>query len=220
MSLNAVFFYLVALAVVYLAIYAVTSSKLLNAALGLALSFFAIGGLYFMLGAPFLGMLQILINAGAIPIVTVFILFMTQSRRVRLKSPLSAVVAFMAFVPLGVALLAYLVRSWAPTAQQVTNTTANPVSSQKIGELLLSSPETTGLNGTLLAFEVASLVLLIAMIGAIALTKRDGETIKGTVGVLTDVEKPVMLGELERPALTIEQEAQLERDSTRQKVGA
>ncbi len=58
--IQATFFYLVALAVISTAWYAVSSSKLLNAALSLALSFFAIGGLFFMLGVPFLGMLQIL----------------------------------------------------------------------------------------------------------------------------------------------------------------
>jgi NADH-quinone oxidoreductase subunit J len=208
-DVNAIFFYLIALAVLVTAIYAVTASKLLNAALSLALSFFAIGGLFFLLGTPFLGMLQILINAGAIPIVTVFILFMTQSRQVRLKSPLSAVTAFIAFVPLGVALGAYLFRSWNAGAGSTTVTAVSPA---KIGEHLLSAPETTGINGTLLAFEVASVILLVAMVGAIVLTKRDGETIKGEVGVLSEVDKPVRAGELERPAVTIEREAQLERE--------
>lgn len=208
-DVNSIFFYVISLAVLLTAIYSVTATKLLNAALSLALAFFAIGGLYFLVGTPFLGMLQILINAGAIPIVTVFILFMTQSRQVRLKSPLNAVTAFIAFVPLGLALGAYLFRSWNAGAGSTSVTAVSPA---KIGEHLLSAPETTGVNGTLLAFEIASVILLIAMVGAIVLTKRDGETIKGDVGVLSEVDKPVRAGELLPPAVTFERETQIERE--------
>ena len=208
-----VFFYLIALAVLYFAWYAVSGEKLLNAALALAFSFFAIGGLYFLLGVPFLGMLQILINAGAIPIVTVFIIMMTQSRIIRVKSPVNVVGAIIAIIAFANALAVFIIRYTGYTAQSGAGagTDVANVSSGKIGELLLSSPETMGQNGTLLAFEVASVVLLVAMVGAIVLTKREGETIKGEVGVISDVEKPVLLGELDRPALTIEQELDLER---------
>lgn len=202
MELNTVFFYLIALAVLSAAIYSVTSTKLLNAALALALSFFAVGGLYFMLGAPFLGMLQVLINAGAIPIVTVFIIFMTQSRRVALRSNLNAALSIAGVVLLGASLWAF----W-NTNSQNTNTQAKGISvtsSKALGEALLSADGVNGRAGTLLAFEIASVLLLVAMTGAIVLTKRDGETIKGEVGVLSEIDKPVSEGQLERPALTIE----------------
>jgi NADH-quinone oxidoreductase subunit J len=212
-SINAVFFYLVALGIISTAIYAVASPKLLNAALSLALSFFGIGGLFFMLGNGFLGILQVLINAGAIPIVTVFIIFMTQSRRVRLRSPLNAFAALGVIVVLAGALWAF----WNTTYQasvannQVPRTTINNVTSRDIGTRLLSAPEVNGEQGSLLAFEIASVLLLVAMVGAIILTQREGETIKGDVGVLSEVEKPVAAGALERPATTIERADQLER---------
>jgi NADH-quinone oxidoreductase subunit J len=193
---NPVFFYLISLAIISTAIYAVSSSKLLNAALSLALSFFSIGMLYFMLGTPFMGMLQFLINAGAIPIVTVFIIFMTQSRVLKLKSPATAVTAIAAMVMLAIGFAVYMSRSGSSlNAQNVT-----PVSGAMLGEKLLGSMETTGKVGTLFAFEIASVLLLVAMVGAIILTKREGETIKGNVGVLSEVEKSVTQGELETPA--------------------
>jgi NADH-quinone oxidoreductase subunit J len=208
MELNTVFFYLIALAVLSAAIYSVTSSKLLNAALALALSMFAVGGLFFMLGAPFLGVLQVLINAGAIPIVTVFIIFMTQSRRVKLRSQLNALVAVGAIVVFGASLWAF----WNPfskgAATQVRGIT--PTESQQLGFRLLSAEGVNGSSGTLLAFEIASVLLLIAMVGAIVLTKREGETIKGQVGVLSEVDKPVSGGQLERPAMTMEASEKLE----------
>ncbi len=208
-DINIIFFLLIGLLVLSAAIFAVTTPKLINAALWLALSFFGISGLYFMLATPFLGMIQFLINAGAIPIVTIFILVLTQSRQVRLKSPLNAVTAFIAFVPLALALGAYLFRSFNLGAGSTTVTAVSPA---KIGEHLLSSPETTGINGTLLSFEVASVILLVAMVGAIVLTKRDGETIKGDVGVLSEVDKSVRDGELLPPAMTYERETQIERE--------
>jgi NADH-quinone oxidoreductase subunit J len=210
--IQATFFYLVALAVISTAWYAVSSSKLLNAALSLALSFFAIGGLYFMLGVPFLGMLQILINAGAIPIVTIFIIMMTQSRRIKLSSPINQIAAFGAMFVLAVGVTTFIYRYATGTSTTFANTVA-ATGSGKLGEALLSSPETNGINGSLLAFEVASIILTVAMVGAIVLTKRDGETIKGDVGVLSEVDKPVNAGELLRPAMTVE--ADLERTGAR-----
>jgi NADH-quinone oxidoreductase subunit J len=193
---NPVFFYLISLAVIFTAIVAVTSSKLLNAALFLALSFFSIGLLYFMLGTPFMGMLQFLINAGAIPVVTVFIIFMTQSRVLKLKTPATAVAALGAIGLTAIGFFVYMQRAGA----SLNGTNVTLTTSKKIGEKLIGSPETTGTNGTLFAFEIASVLLLVAMVGAIILTKREGETIKGNVGVLSEVDKSVTQGELENPA--------------------
>ena len=201
-EVNTVFFYLVALGILSTAIYAVASPKLLNAAVSLALSFFAIGGLYFMLGNGFLGMLQILINAGAIPIVTVFIIMMTQSRRIRLRSNLNVVAALLAIVVLAGSLWSFWNRYQGSAATQGKQITPTPTS--ELGVKLLSA------DGTLLAFELASVLLLLAMVGAIVLTKRDGETIKGDVGVLSDVALPVTGGELSRPAATIERASKQE----------
>jgi NADH-quinone oxidoreductase subunit J len=202
-EVNTVFFYLIALGILSTAIYAVASPKLLNAAVSLALSFFAIGGLYFMLGNGFLGMLQILINAGAIPIVTVFIIMMTQSRRVRLRSNLNVAAALLAIVVLAGSLWSFWNRFQGSAVTQTKQITSTPTA--ELGVKLLTAE-----GGTLLAFEIASVLLLLAMVGAIVLTKRDGETIKGDVGVLSDVGSSVTAGELVRPATTIEQASRQE----------
>jgi NADH-quinone oxidoreductase subunit J len=196
--MSALAFYVVSLVVVVTAMYAVSSPKLLNAALGLAASFFAIGGLYALLGSPFLTVLQVLVNAGAIPIVTVFIIMMTQSRIIKLKDTLSPVLALVALGIIALPMFAFLFRFRDSGAVVAT---ANPVSTKQIGEILMGSPETTGQRmGALLAFEVASVILLVAMIGAIVLAKRDGETIKGDVNILTNIDTPVSQGALGTPA--------------------
>ncbi len=195
-EVNTVFFYLVALGILSTAIYAVASPKLLNSAVSLAFSFFAIGGLFAMLGNTYLFILQFLINAGAIPIVTVFIIMMTQSRRIRLRSNLNAAAALLAIVVLAGSLWSFWNRYQGSAVTQGKQITPTPT--PELGVKLLSA------DGTLLAFELASVLLLLAMIGAIVLTKRDGETIKGDVGVLSDVGSSVTSGELARPAATIE----------------
>ena len=195
MSISALGFYLVSLVVIVAAISAVTSRQLLNAALSLALSFFAIGGLYALIGTPFLFIMQILINAGAIPIVTVFIIMMTQSRQVTLWRPslLYYFAVLVAFVVVAVRYVGQIGTFQAAVGPSPA--TINPVSSAQIGQTMLSSPETLGRAGTLLAFEAASVILLVAMIGAIVLARREGETIKGEVGMLTDGETPVRSGQ-------------------------
>ncbi len=184
-EVNSLAFYLISLVIVFTAIYAVASYKLLNAALMLALCFFSIGGLYILLGAPFLGFLQILINAGAIPIMTVFIIMMTQSRISRMKSPMTAVVALLGLGALMVSIFDILVRFFPPA--NIYAAAANEVGVRKIGERLLAA------DGTLFPFEIVSVLLLVAMVGAIALAKREGETIKGEVGMLENIE-PVSKG--------------------------
>lgn len=202
-------FYIISIVVVAGAIYSVSGSKLLNAALALALSFFAIGGLYAVLGAPFLSVLQILVNAGAIPIVTVFIIMMTQSRTVTLGST-SAFAYVVAFGALVVAAARFVepLNSFLAKGSTPLNV-VNPAATKTLGTLLLSSPVTNGARGTLFAFEAASVILLVAMIGAIILAKREGETVKGDVGMIVDVENSVREGEQLRrdlPAAASERE--------------
>ena len=137
-----------------------------------------------------------MINAGAIPVVTVFIIFMTQSRVLKLKTPATAVAALGAIGLTAIGFFVYMQRAGA----SLNGNSVTLITSKKIGEKLIGSPETTGTTGTLFAFEIASVLLLVAMVGAIILTKREGETIKGSVGVLSEVEKSVTQGELENPA--------------------
>lgn len=216
--IDPVFFYLVALVILATAVYAVSSPKLINAALSLALSFFAIGGLYALLGSPFLAILQVLVNAGAIPIVTIFIIMMTQSRVSRVRTPSVAYYAVAAAALLLVAFrtVPQVASHAAATGRTLVDVT--PVGTAMLGERLLSSPQTNGQAGTLLAFELASVILLVAMVGAIVLARRDGETIKGDVGLET-VDTPVRAGEAPL-APHLEQATPLAPGQTREPVAA
>ncbi len=137
------------------ALVVVFSSNIVRAAVALAFTFFLIAGLYFMLGSPMLAVVQFAVNAAAIPILTLFIIMMTRSRSVRPASGIFVLVALAVVIAFAGGLWAYLGGA---------ETQVFPVSPEGIGLRLLSV--------TLLPFEVASVLLLLAMVGAIVLARR------------------------------------------------
>jgi NADH-quinone oxidoreductase subunit J len=137
----------------------VLTRNLLHAVLWLVLSFVAVAGLFLTLSADFVAVAQVLIYAGAISVLMVFGVMLTpSSARVNadtsffgpgfvLGGLVAAVMAFVAFkVP------------WAETDNGGFTTTVN-----LIGEALL--------NRWALPFEIASVLLIVAMIGAIVLVR-------------------------------------------------
>lgn len=180
-SPSLVAFYLVSALVLGFAVLAVTAANLVRAALALAFSFFSVAGIFWLLGSPFLAVLQLVINAGAIPIVTIFIVMMTQSRTSRLRTPVTALGALFLVLPLAAVLLAFALPLRAP-AQPVA------LGVERLGVELLRLPgQTVRLStgevmvvqgGTLVPFEVASVILLVALVGAIILARRSETTLR------------------------------------------
>lgn len=173
-------FYLIAAIVVALAVVAVTGSNLVRAALAFAFSSFALAGIFWLLGSPFVAVLQLVINAGAIPIVTIFIVMMTHSRLSQLRSPLGALGGLLIALPLLVASLVF-VSNRARADAQPTPLALEPLGvellSQRGVEATLSSGETMVVRGgSIVAFEVTAVILLVALVGAIIIARRPGET--------------------------------------------
>ncbi len=153
--MSAVGFAVLAALVLAGALVVVLAENVVHAAVALAFTFFFVAGLYLMLGSPMLAVIQFAVNAAAIPILTIFIIMTTQSRRVRPASgALYLVAVFLAAV--------FLYGLWAFLGAPAT--AFRPVSPEGIGARLLSV--------TLLPFEVASVLLLLAMVGAIVLARR------------------------------------------------
>jgi NADH-quinone oxidoreductase subunit J len=184
-SPSPVAFYLIALTAVAMAVLAVTSSNLVRASLALACCLFSLAGIFWLLGSPFMAALQLLINAGAIPITTIFMVLMTHSRFSRLRSPLSAIAGLLVALPLLGA--SFLLVSRATGGAQPT-----PLGLERLGvELLsqrgathtLSTGETIVVQGgTIVAFQVAAVILLVALVGAIIIAFRPGETTLRQIG--------------------------------------
>ncbi len=143
-----------------------------KSALFLVVSFFAMGGLYLLLEAEFIALMQVLVYAGAIMVLFLFVIMLLNlkprntasgefRRRLRYAGPLAAVF-------LGVVLtviyhpLAQLGRSAMQDGRWVEQHGGNV---QVVGRLLFAR--------YLLPFEITSVLLLVAVVGVIVLAKRE-----------------------------------------------
>jgi len=141
------------------------SPKLLHAGFSLLFTFFGVAGLYVMLGADFLGAVQVLVYIGGILVLLLFGILLTtalptaqiSSRSTRRGQGLALGALLLALL-----LLAVFRAGWPLSDPPLKETTA-----REIG---------TGFMTTwLLPFEVASILLLGAMLGALHLARRAGE---------------------------------------------
>lgn len=140
----------------------VVSRNVVHAALALLVSLIAVAGIYLVLFAEFLALVQVLIYGGAIIIVLLFAIMLTRnSEYPRIADnkqwPLAAVAA-LAF--LGILIPSFLIN-------KVEGTNAQNALFTGIGESLFTT--------WAVPFEVASLVLLVALIGAIIIARSDEE---------------------------------------------
>ncbi len=148
----------------------VTSHNLIHSALYLILSLFGVAGFFVLLSAPFLAAVQVLVYIGAIAILIIFSVMLTRSmtalRQVRNQQwwlALPVVVLLFALLAVGVILPVWgaegLIGS--EPVSDIVATTAD------LGVALVDG------NQYVLPFEVASLLLTAAMIGAIVVARDD-----------------------------------------------
>lgn len=150
----------------------VTTRNLIHATLYLILSLFGAAGFFVLLSAPFLAAVQVLVYIGAIAILIVFAVMLTRSMT-RLSDLynrqwlLSGVVAVLLFVLLltGVILPVF----------GVNGSQSNMVVSDVVADTVDLGKALVDQNGYVLPFEVASLLLTAAMIGAIVIARDDQE---------------------------------------------
>ena len=141
----------------------VVSRKLFHAAIFLVLSFVGVAGYYVLLEAEFLAMIQILVYVGAIAILIIFAIML--SRRM-MSSEFRAsneqwLWALVAGVALFVILVVILVQVNWPVVEAVVP--ADTVS--ELGQALVAPDQ------YLLVFEVASVLLLVALVGAVIIAR-------------------------------------------------
>lgn len=145
------------------ALIAVAARNIFHNVLGLAVSLFGVSGLFLYLNSPFVALMEILIYVGAICIAICFAvmlsepLYLPRPPRNRLKMLGAAVGAGAVFVFLGILLKR---TQWTPAPQRSTDWSVTT-----LGHYLLTNYA--------LIFELVSLLLLVAMLGAIV-TARGG----------------------------------------------
>ena len=141
-------------------------------ALSLIVTFFAQAGLFVLLGAHFVAAVQVIVYAGAIMVLFLFVIMLLNLGTLSAKGAISrklkgfAVILGILLAIEGVYIAVNAINdpavASAETATESVNTTT-----YNIGELLF--------NEYLLPFEVTSLILLAALIGVIVLVKRESQ---------------------------------------------
>ncbi len=161
------FFLILAAAAIAGALGVVLSKKPVYSALSLLVNFAVVAVLFISLQAQFVAVVQIIVYAGAIVVLFLFVIMLIGGDlpgvaiRPRGRA-VAAVVAALAGV-LALAGLGYAVIAGSPAA--MSGAVPGNGSVQAIGEALFTT--------YLLPFELASMLLLVAMVGAVALARKD-----------------------------------------------
>lgn len=158
---GAIFFYMLAGVVVLSALGVALAPNILYSAFALLGTLAGVAGLYLYMGADFLGIAQLLIYVGGILVLILFAVLLTNRIGEMNITNLSA--GLMVGAPAAIAVIALLVKMSLQTPWPVTETVAAPTI-QRIGDAFLKE--------YLMPFEVASLVLLMALIGAMVIARR------------------------------------------------
>ena len=163
--MQTVLFYAFAAVAIAAAVLSITRKNAVAAACWLVVMFFGLAGVYVVLEAFFVAAIQILVYAGAIMVLFLFVIMLLD-----LRSEELAVLGVPRFRAAGLTaaggflLLAVLVILKTPEAFATAPGGGPDGSAGAVGDALF--------NRWLLAFEVASFLLLGAMLGAVILTKR------------------------------------------------
>lgn len=162
MAVQQLVFFILALVTVAAALVVILGRNIVHAALSLVLAFCGVAGLYVLLDAEFLAAVQILLYVGGITILILFAIMLTSrisARGVRILNEQVwvglVVVGGLLFLILG-----YVIPKFPYPASPPPPVMTIP----SIGRLLMTT--------YVLPFEVASILLLVALIGAIILARR------------------------------------------------
>ena len=163
---------------IILAVIAITSAlgmllsrSAIYSALNLIINFCTVAVLYLLLNAPFISLVQITVYAGAIMVLFLFVIMLLGTERLRYSSTL----AWQQPVAIVLAVILLLMAAY------IIFIHPEQLSAATAPDATFGSPDAVGLSlfsKYLLPFEIVSVLLLVAIIGAIVLTKRrDSESI-------------------------------------------
>jgi NADH-quinone oxidoreductase subunit J len=177
MGLQALFFYLFAFVAVASAFMVIASRNPVYSVLFLILTFFNSAGLFLLTGAEFLAMILLVVYVGAVAVLFLFVVMMLDVDFAELKSgalqyaPIGAVVGLILAAELIVVVGGYtFAPKLAETVAKPTPDIATRHNTAALGDILYTD--------YVHFFQIAGLVLLVAMIGAIVLTLRHKAGVK------------------------------------------
>lgn len=162
-------FYLFAAIVIASATMVILARNPVHSVMWLILAFFNAAGLMLLAGAEFIAMLLVIVYVGAVAVLFLFVVMMLDIDFAELRA------GFVKYLPVGAlvaivlaAELVFALGAWSAggidLAQRAAPITADKSNIEQLGELLYTR--------YIFLFEAAGIILLVAMIGAIALTHR------------------------------------------------
>src|SRR5512140_1197956 len=166
MTVNLILFLILAVACIATALGMLMSRSAVYAALFLVMNFGTVAVFYILLNAPFISMAQVTVYGGAIMVLFLFVIMLLGTELLPPTHDLPwqrPLAILLALVLVGESVYLLLARS--VTAGDIPQPVAAFGSPQAVGSALFSQ--------YLLPFEITSILLLIAMVGAIILTQRE-----------------------------------------------
>jgi NADH-quinone oxidoreductase subunit J len=174
MILQIIVFYIFAVVAVASGVMVVSARNPVHSVLFLILAFFNAAGLFVLMGAEFLAMILVIVYVGAVAVLFLFVVMMLDIDFAQLRS------GFMRYLPVGaligfilLAELLLIFGSWI-IAPGVAGLEAAPLPANLAAAGMTNTRALGDVLYTryLFAFQVAGVILLVAMIGAIVLTLR------------------------------------------------
>lgn len=166
MEFTTALFYAFSAILVFAAVRVITDRNPVHAALFLVLAFFSAAALWMLLKAEFLSIVLVLVYVGAVMVLFLFVVMMVDINIGRMREgfwgyfPLAATIGVVIVLEMAAVLFRGF---WAPDAQ-VPAVSANIGTTKELGKLIYTQ--------YIYAFELAALLLLVAIVAAVALTLR------------------------------------------------
>ena len=164
--IEAVLFYFLAAVLVGTALLVVTRTNPIGSAIAMVVAFAALSGLYAMLSASLAAILQVLVYAGGIMVLVIFVIMLLNLRKEELEPMKARTGSLLGFLGLSLLLVVgpvwmVLAPSWRPASVPLESGfgTITSVGAKLFAEYTFP-------------FEMLSLVLLTAVVGALVLSKR------------------------------------------------
>ena len=167
---EAIAFYFISACILGFAVLVISTKDTVHSVLFLVLDFLFVAALYVLLGAQFLAAIQILVYAGGIVVLYLFVVMLVNLKRppeAHQDSHRRTKLGFALAAGVLIELVAIASYDYLGPAATVVPAAVSPVSgnTEQVGWMLYTS--------YLIPFEIASMLLLVAMIGAIVLAKRE-----------------------------------------------
>ena len=160
------FFYLLAGLAIASGVVVITRKNPVHSALALILTLLSLAGLYLMLYAPFVAGVQIILYVGGIMVLFLFVIMLVNIERSQREKAFNQqwIAGVLAAVALGALFITIYVKGQALFPAAPMKLPLEGQNTQKVGEMLYSN--------YMFPFEIASLLLLVAIIGAVVMAKK------------------------------------------------